>query len=283
MAGSFLAEVFKLRKRPVVWILGGVWLAILIILVYLLPALLLAAVAAGAPSEARMGLEDQFATFAPQNLSTLLLRFLFPSFGTAVALILGAVVVGSEYRWGTLKVVLSQRPGRLGFLSGKLLALGALLLLFVLAAFLVGAVSSLIAALALGASPAPPAAVELLEGLGIGALILVVWAALGFALATLFRSTALALVVGLLYAFAFEPMFASLSGLNESLQEIVGLLPGVNTSALALTFAETAGDMMLNPALGGGPGLGRSALVLGAYALIFLVITTLVFWRRDVT
>ncbi len=33
--------------------------------------------------------------------------------GAAMALVLGALIAGSEYSWGTLKTVFSQRPGRL--------------------------------------------------------------------------------------------------------------------------------------------------------------------------
>ena len=280
MTGSFLAEVLKLRNRPAVWVLGGLWLAVVVLFLYLLPALVFAVIAANAPPGTETVLEAQLSTLTLGNLPPYLLQFLFPGLGTAVALILGALAAGSEYGWETLKTVLSQRPGRLGVLSGKLLALGALLLLFVLAAFLVGALSSLVVALLSGASLAPPPAAELLEGLGAGALILILWATFGFALATLFKGTALAVGLGLIYAFAIEPVFAGLSSVSESLRAIADFLPGVSTSVLSLALIETPGNPEFQESL---PDPTRSALVMLLYAAVFVLVTALVFRQRDVT
>jgi len=277
--GSFFAEALKLRKRPAVWVLGGVWLAVVVLFLYLLPALIFATAAPPEAVEAG-ALEGQLSALAPENLVAYLLRFLFPGLGTAVALILGALAAGSEYGWETLRIILSQRSDRLGVISGKLLALCALLLLFVLAAFLVGALSSLAVALFSGTSPALPSAVELLEGLGVGALILVLWAALGFALATLSKSTTLAVGLGLIYAFVIEQVLSGLSPLSESLRTLVEFLPGVNTSALSQALVVSAGNPtfeedLLNPA--------RSTLVILLYIMVFVLITLLVFRQRDVT
>jgi ABC-type transport system involved in multi-copper enzyme maturation permease subunit len=279
MAGSFLAEVLKLRKRPAVWVLGGLWLAVVVLFLYLLPALIFALIAANAPPGAETALEQQLSPLTPGNLPPYLLQFLFPGLGTAVALILGALAAGSEYGWGTLKTVLSQRPGRLGVLSRKLLALGALLLLFVLAAFLVGAASGLVVTLLSGASLAPPPAAELLEGLGAGVLILIVWALFGFALATLFKGTALAVGLGLIYAFTIEPVFSGLLDLSESLRGVNGFLLGTNTSALSQAF-QTASNPMLT---GDFIDPAQSVLVMLIYATVFVLVVALVFRRRDVT
>jgi ABC-2 type transport system permease protein len=278
MSGSFFAEVLKLRKRPAVWVLGGLWLAFVILFLYLLPALLFAAFTANAPPEASAGLEEQFSALAPGNLPTHLIQ-LFPDLGAAVALILGSLAAGSEYGWETFNTVLSQRPGRLGVLLGKLLALCSLLFLFVLAAFLLGALSSLVVALLSGVSAAPPSAVDLLAGLGAGTLILVLWAAFGFALATLFRSTALAVGLGLIYAFPVETVFSGLSSLNDSLRSVADFLPGENTSALSQAF-QTAGNPAFQEA---SIDPARSVLVMLLYAAVFVLITALVFRRRDVT
>jgi ABC-2 type transport system permease protein len=277
MTGSFFAEVLKLRKRPAVWVLGVLWIVVVVLFLYLLPAVIFTLVFANAPPEAGPRLEAQLSPLSLENLAPYLLQSLFPGLGTAVALILGVLTAGSEYGWGTLKIILSQRASRLGVLSGKLLALGGLLLLFVLVAFLGAALSSLAVALLSGTSPAPPSAMELLAGVGAGALILVVWATFGFVLATLFRGTALAVGLGLIYAFVVEPVFSGLSALSETLQTITGFLPGENTTVLSVAFVG-------NPAFeGGGPDPARSALVLIAYTVVFLLIAALVFRQRDVT
>ena len=82
--------------------------------------------------------------------------------------------MGSEYGWGTLNTVLSQQPGRLTAFFAKMLVLGAVLVLFVLLAFVVGAICSLIVTGIQGTTVDWPSLVELLEGLGGGAVILAV-------------------------------------------------------------------------------------------------------------
>lgn len=176
MVGSFFAEALKLRKRPAVWTMGILWLAVVILFLYLLPGLVFAVTTANARPEVEATLQEQLFALTPGNLAAYLLQFFFPGLGTAVAIILGALTAGSEYSWGTLTIVLSQHSGRLGVLAGKLLALCVLLFIFVLVAFLIGGLSSLVVALLSGASPAPPPVIELLESSGSGMLILVLWA-----------------------------------------------------------------------------------------------------------
>jgi ABC-type transport system involved in multi-copper enzyme maturation permease subunit len=260
--------------------MGGLWVAVVVLFLYLLPSLLITAAAADAPPEAQTDLRQQLSALAPGNLSPHLLGFLFPNLGTSIALILGSLAAGSEYGWGTFKMVLSQRPGRISVFAGKILALGALLLLFVVLAFVVGALSGLVVALSGGVSPGTPPLSELFGGLGAGTLILFLWAAFGFTLSTLFRSTALSVGLGLIYAFVIEAILSTLSPLSGSLRTLVRYLPGTNASALSTSFGGSAGTQgfeqgFLSPV--------QSILVVLLYIAAFLIISALVFWRRDVT
>lgn len=160
------------------------------------------------------------------------------------------------------------------------MALVALVFLFVIAAFLVAALSSVAIALLSGTSLPPPGAAELLKGLGAGTLILVLWASFGFALATLFGGAALAVGFGLIYAFTIEPVSSNLSALNGSLRAIAELLPGANTSTLSLALVEASGNPALEENL---RDPARSAMVVLIYATVFVLTTALVFRQRDVT
>ncbi len=91
MYGSFRAELLKLRKRLAVWILGALWLAIVMFFLYLLPVLFLTANFVESPPEGGVSLEEQLPTLAPENLSVHLLRYLFPGLGMTLAIILGAL------------------------------------------------------------------------------------------------------------------------------------------------------------------------------------------------
>ena len=136
--------------------------------------------------EAEQNVADKHREFQGQQLEFLYPENLvsnltpgFPNLGAPIALILGALAVGSEYGWTTFKTVLTQRPGRLGLYFGKLLALGIVLALLVVLIFAAGAASGYVVG---GLEDAPvgwPAAGELARALGAGGLILAIWAALG--------------------------------------------------------------------------------------------------------
>jgi ABC-type transport system involved in multi-copper enzyme maturation permease subunit len=293
MATSFAAEILKLRKRPSTWVLGITWLASLILFAYMLPYSLFANLSEPAPpqdvssevqaeiqAQQEAALEQQIAQLYPEKLVSHVASA-FSGIGAPIALILGALAVGSEYGWGTLKTVLSQRPGRLGAFFAKMLALAALLALFVVLAFVAGAVCSLFVAGFQGATVDWPPLADLLEALGADGIILAVWAALGVFLATLFRSTALAIGLGLFYALALESIIFSLPIPNESFQGARKFFLGQNSSLLADSFA---GDSLTQNIALSAPDVGatQAALVLCAYAAAFVLIAALVFRSRDV-
>ena len=197
--------------------------------------------------------------------------------GGALALILGVLVFGSEYGWGTLKNILTQRTGRTVVLCGKLAALGLLLAAFVALAFAAGAVGSYGVALVEGLATRGPPIVELSKGAGALWLILAAWGAFGAFLAVLFRGSSLAL--GLVYALVLENMVAGLPARGEAFEVVRGALLGQSSGSLAGAFgppSET--DLMVAGQLDGG----GATLVLILYALGFSLLCALVFRSRDV-
>jgi ABC-2 type transport system permease protein len=293
MAASYAAEILKLRKRPATWVLGIIWLAFLILFTYALPYVLFTNLPTpelpeDAPSEMQTemqaqqeaALEQQIAQLYPENLVSHVASA-FSGIGAPIALILGALAVGSEYGWGTLKTVLSQRPGRLGAFFAKMLALATLLALFVVLAFVAALICSLFVAGLQNATIYWPPLTELLEALGAGGIILFVWAALGVLLATLFRSTALAIGLGLFYTLAFEGIFFSLPIPSESFQNARRFFLGQNSGFLANSFA---GDSLPQDFMSSAQSVGatQAALVLCVYLAAFILIAALAFSQRDV-
>jgi len=202
--------------------------------------------------------EQQFEFLHPENLVSNLTPG-FPNLGAPIALILGALAVGSEYGWTTFKTVLTQRPGRLGLYFGKLLALGIVLALLVVLIFAAGAASGYVVG---GLEDAPvgwPAAGELARALGAGGLILAIWAALGVLLATLLRSTALSIGIGLVYYFVLETSIFNLLIQNKAFREAREFFPGQNLSFLANSFSGQAqGDSRPRTARRGLAGRART-------------------------
>lgn len=289
MGASFRAESLKLRSRPAVWILGLIWLGLTVVLgyvaVYAFVANALAPVPQDIPEREREQIQQQDRQFREMQLRSLLPESAvssalasFANLGAAVALILGTLVVGGEYGWGTLKTIVTQRPNRSQVFAGKLLALLVILAVFAVLILAASAAASYAVA-SLQESPVdwPPPG-EFVRALGAGVLILSLWAALGAFLATLFRSTALAVGLGLVYLLVLELLILSLPIRNETFRDAGSFLPGRNSIFLANSF--------MPGGAGSGPGLptsaGQAALVVAAYTIVFVLLSALIFRRRDV-
>lgn len=221
----------------------------------------------------------------PENLVANMFSGGIFSIGGALALILGSLVAGSEYGWGTLKTALTQRPGRLGTLFGKLLVFAVVIVVIVLVGFAAAALSSFVIARLEEASVTWPSLSTFVEGFGAASLIFAVWGMLGFALATLFRGTALAIGLGLAWVLAVENLIAGLAGPNsdnETLETIRKAMPGENTFALSDSFGSPIPEEFANPFQ---PLVEpeRAVWVLAAYAVGFILISALLFWRRDMS
>ena len=293
MLASLGAELLKLRMRPSTWVLGLIWLAVIVLLNYTLAYTLVSSVPPptvpeDTPKAQKEQLREQQEELQEQQLEFLYPENLvsnltpgFPNLGAPIALILGALAVGSEYGWTTFKTVLTQRPGRYAVFFGKLLALGIVLALLVLLTFTAAAASSYVIA---GLEDAPvgwPAAGELARALGAGGLILSIWAALGVLLATLLRSTALSIGIGLVYSLVFETIIFNLPIQNKAFRDAREFFPGQNSSFLADSFSEQSQGGFAPPQ----PPVDapQAALVLLAYAATFILLAAFVFHRRDVT
>jgi ABC-2 type transport system permease protein len=271
-------------------VLALIWLAIIVLLNYTLTYALLSSAPPpsfpeGTPKKQQEQLQQQQEQFQEQQLRFLYPENLvpnlipgYPNVGAPIALILGALAVGSEYGWSTFKTVLTQRPGRTALFFGKLLALGVVLALLVVLTFATAAASSLLVAVLAGAPVKEPPLGELVRALGAGFLILTTWAAFGALLATLLRSTALS--IGLVYSLVLETVIFNLPIRNESFTNARDFFPGQNSSSLADSFSEQAPTGFAPPT----PPVDapQAALVLLSYTAAFIVLAALVFRRRDV-
>src|SRR6266511_907577 len=143
MRASLSAELLKLRKRPATWVVGAVFVLISLF-AFGFPYLSYRrdAVLDGARSTEELLEAALPASLVPSALSA------WPLLGGAVALVFGVLLAGSEYSWDTLKTVLTQRPGRLATLAGKVAAAALLTGAGVVASTAVDALASLAVAAA---------------------------------------------------------------------------------------------------------------------------------------
>jgi ABC-2 type transport system permease protein len=274
MIGSVTAEILVLRKRTSTWILLGLWVALALVFAYVVPYV-------GYLNGSSDPLEDVL----PQGMVGALIGG-FPFFGGVLALMLGVLTFGSEYGWGTLKTLFSQRPGRLQVFGAKLLALGVVLIPFVLVVFGLGALASYAIALREGADVAWPSAWLLLRGLAAGWLILAAWTAFGVLLAVLSRGTALAVGIGILYGLVIEGLLSALASQVSTLDRLVEFFLRANAYSLVKGLGLSTEDVSdMGPGSFSGPFVdgAQALLVLASYLIAFVVISAWLLRRRDVT
>ncbi len=276
MTASFSAEMLKLRKRPATWALGGILAAIVAFFGYVFPYVTLRALAGNTSPDSVASVEAIKQAILAENIIPTVLGA-FAVFGGPVALILGAMAAGSEYGWNTVKVILTQRPGRMGVLSGKVLGLGAVLAIITLVSFIAALGSSIVLAQVTTAAVGLPAPVELVEGMGAAWLILAAWTALGFGLAFLFGATSPAIALGLIYALVLERMIGGFAGTMQLLATVRKGLLGPNADALSASFAPEA-FQQANPVV----GPAHASLVLAMFILASAGVAALTLARRDV-
>ncbi|MEV8376266.1 ABC transporter permease subunit [Kribbella sp. NPDC056861] len=281
MSGSYRAELLKLRKRSAVWVLFGAGLVLSLTFGYLLPYL---GYVTGDGSQQTDGIprSEVLRGVLPERVLDNTIGG-FPVFAGALALVLGAIVVGGEYTWGTLKTILTQRPGRGALLGGQLLGLLTLLAVWVLGIFAACALCSIGIAAAEGAPMDWPGPLKLLEGLAGGWLVLTLWCLAGAALAVAFRNVALPIGLGVVWILGIEALLAGVVGsLLPDLEFLSDAMPGANAGALvfSVTGMSTADAP---PGVRDAVSGDRALLTLLGYAAVFVIVAVATTRRRDVS
>lgn len=277
MADSFIAEIMKLRSRVSLWVLLAAWFAMALAFGYLIPYLVYQN-----PPEGGAGIDRQ------ELLNSLLPAGWLgnvvggiPLFGAAMVLVIGALTVGSEFGWSTLGTVMTQRQGRLKVLGGKVGALAIVVVLFEVVVFVPGALASVIIARALDKPVAWPQAGEVLRVLAGGFLILAVWAAVGMALAVLFRSTPLPIGLGLVWLLVIESLVAGFGDQLELLGTLRQGLPGASGGSLVASFISSS--LPDTPGVSAATGPVHAVVVLLIWGAASIVVASLFLRRRDLT
>jgi ABC-2 type transport system permease protein len=278
MIHALSAEWLKLRKRPAIWVLGGILLALVVLLTYgVLFLVLLSRPRNLGRGVTLQDLQQSLYTvnFVRQALSGA------SGFGGPIALILGVLVAGSEYSWSTLKTVLTQWPGRLAVYAAKLVATAGVLAAFTVAVFATALACSLVIGAYYGAPINWPAWGDVGRGLLAYWLVICVWAALGIALALLFRQSALAIGLGLVYSIALETIVFGIVGRFDWARGVERVFPGANATALVQGFgsASRAAANAANPPL---VGATQAIAVLAAYLVLFVLVGAVLLRQRDV-
>lgn len=280
MISVLSAELLKLRQRPAAWIIVGSWLTLNLTFAYLLPYLSYRTGTTTGPRDAAPPAQ-LLAGVLPANLVPTVLGG-YPLFGGALVLILGALMTGGEYGFGTLKMLLTQGPRRIEVLGGMIGALAVVVLTLGVASFALSAsASSLIAATESASGTFPPTA-ELARGLASGWLILGMWGLLGALAGIAFRGTALAVGLGLVWVLVIENLIRGTAALLDVVDTVQRALPGVNAGSLVAALS-LDGPGRATPGVAAVVNGTQAAVVLACYAVGFVLAAGLLLARREVT
>ena len=117
------AELFRLRRWPAVWVTITAWLLLNALFNYLFNFV---TYTSGDNSFSNQGESraDVLASIVPSGIADQLPQGA-PLFGGAIMMVLGAIVAGNGYGWGTWKTVFTQGPSRRDVVGGSVGALSA--------------------------------------------------------------------------------------------------------------------------------------------------------------
>ncbi|WP_062994531.1 ABC transporter permease subunit [Nocardia mikamii] len=271
------AEFARLRKWPAFWIVLGTWIALNLVFAYLFNYL---AYTSGSSSRMSNG--------QPREV---LLQLMLPAavpevftqgmamFGGALMLVLGALVVGSGYGWGSWKTVFTQGPSRRAVVGGTVLALASVVVGLVGAAFVVDTGVAAMIGVAEHRTSTLPTAAHTLLGLATGVVILGMWTLAGALIAAIARGPALAVGLGLVWVLVVENLLRGVASIFSPIRAITDHLPGTAAGSAAGAMRSVGGaatpgvlDILSRPA---------SFLVLAAYIVVFACGTVVLMVRRD--
>jgi ABC-2 type transport system permease protein len=277
---SARAELLRLRRWPAVWITIGAWMALTTLFGYVFDYLSYTTGDATFSNEGETS-TALLAEILPANVSHVMLQGM-PMFGGALMLVLGALVAGNGYGWGTWKTVFTQGPARTSVLLGWFAALTAFVVLTVLATLVLCLGLSLLVAGLQSEAVVWPAPSDLSVSLGAGFLVMQTWAMLGYLLGTLARGPALSVGLGLVWALVVENLLRGVGRLLGPVDALSTVLPGTAGGSLVGSIVGTGGPSPTPGVIDTLSG-GQATALLAGYLLLALAVTGVLVTRRDIT
>ncbi|GGK59956.1 ABC transporter permease subunit [Ornithinimicrobium pekingense] len=202
--------------------------------------------------------------------------------GYLLALVLGILAMGSEYRHKTLTATFLAEPRRGRVVAAKVVGLSVVVVLNGLA-HLAGAVVGGGIMLLLADVPLFPDAGDLAGVMLRLLLVLVLWGLMGLGLGVLLPNQVVALFVGVAFAFLIEPLLSFGITFVDALADAARFFPSQASTAALSVFEgvdpATAQNMGFNP---DQLDWWAAALTLLVYAAVMTAVGWVLTRRRDV-
>jgi ABC-2 type transport system permease protein len=279
-------EYFKLRKRMMTWVLALLMVAIVVLLYSILWSTS-SRVAHFGESNQFTGLDLRQALYLPSAVPYALQ--IVSTFGATLAMIIAAGDIGSEYAWGTVRLMATASSGRLRLISAKLLVVFGFTAAGVLVAMAAALACSTVVTLYYGHASA-----SFLTGAYVRdqfasyartLLVLAPYVTLAFGVAVIGRSTLAGVGTGLGVAF-LEPIISALMRTaGRPWQDIPDYLLNANARVIELQNqlpAALPGLGANNAEMTGAHSPLLAGLILAGYSLAFIAVSFYVFRTRDI-
>jgi len=280
-------EFFKLRKRMMTWLIALILVGLVILVYSVLWNI-----------SGRVTTFGDHHRFTSEQLRTaLFLQTSVPfalqmvgSLGIILAIVLAAGAAGSEYSWGTVRLMATASSGRLRYLTAKLVIVFALVVLGILLAVATALLySSLITFTNSGFGfgfVTGPYLRDQLESLGRTLSVITPYVCLAFGAAVVGRSTLAGAGAGIGAAFA-EPLIASLMRLGgEPWHSIPRYFMNANAQVILQQNDLPAVLPRFTPGgedLHGINSVEEAFLILSVYSVVFVALALFAYRRRDIT
>lgn len=278
MIAALAAEILLLRKRLAPFVVAGAWVIMVVGFGFIVPYIVYATMDPGKQADRA----ELLATLLPAAAQTTTAGT-YPLFGGAIMLILGVLVTGSEYRWGTWTARLVQGPSRTQVVLAKFGVGAVTAAVIATAALAASMVTSVVIALTEQRPLIWPATWAVIASLGAAAFISVAWMSVGAALGVVFRGVGTALGVGLLWTLGLESAVSGLAGAVPAMEPVRATLLGPASGSLVAALGEPSVSK------GGAIGVGAymsaatACAVLLGYAAASIAVATVVTRHRDIT
>jgi hypothetical protein len=273
------AELFRLRRWPAFWVTVSAWLLLNALFNYVFNFV---TYTSGDNSFSNQGESraDVLASILPSGVADQLPQGA-PLFGGAIMMVLGAIVAGNGYGWGTWKTVFTQGPSRAATMAGSMAAVVVLVTGLVVTTLATDAGMALGVA-GLESQPVTwPAAGLMLRSIGGALLVMVMWALAGYFLGVVARGPAVSVGLGLVWALVIEQLLRGVGNALEAVAVFTHFLPGTAAGSLIGSIVGVGGPDST-------PGIidtlsGTRALVtLAAWTVLLPLATLWLVRRRDV-
>jgi ABC-type transport system involved in multi-copper enzyme maturation permease subunit len=273
------AELFRLRRWPAFWVTVAAWLLLNAMFGYIFNFVTYSSGDTNFSNEGQTR-ADVLATIVPSGLAENFPQGM-PLFGGAIMMVLGAIVAGNGYGWGTWKTVFTQGPSRAATMVGSMSALVVLVAGLVVATLLADTGMALGVAALESQSVSWPAAGDLVQSVGGALLVMEMWALAGYFLGTVARGPAVSVGLGLVWALVIEGLLRGVGTSLAAVDVFTHFLPGTAAGSLIGSIVGVGGP---DPT----PGLldalsGTRALVtVAAWTVLLPLATVWLVRRRDV-